>query len=711
MRRVALVGLVLIVVWLPVARADAADWTVSADALGSHGEQHIDYPAWSSETHGAPWMSVGPVGDVNGDGLEDLAAGFAGTPWTQSSVYVTFSNRDGGVGDVLAFGGFRILADWYWHGVSSAGDVNGDGFGDVAVLHTDKVSVVFGKPDAGTVDTANLLTQGFTITGAGRSVSRGFNGINVNTGVVSVGDLNGDGVRDLLIGGGGSTAIVYPPRLAAGLTIDASRPGPFVSHVVAPDLQDGFVDTLGDIDGDSRDDVLVAGEGGGGGGQAAYGVVSPQPGTRVDVTNAVDEGRAFELTSSGVLENALSLADQNGDGRREVGLVGGSDGVRTLRVAFSPALGTKTDIHDLGAVDERGYAFHAYSNVIDVGDQNLDGRGDFATSSYVYFTDPSLETGQREPVYSGFYFEFKDYPGWATVVAPISDLNGDSKPELAVARVHVVRNSETEWRGENATYSVDVFDSAGAPEVPAPEPPVLSPEGSLEVPVEIATGAGSRGGRSLGLHPRLELATDSGPAAVARDGGLVPSGGARARLKLRAPVTSALGGTPLSPGQTYRVRYAVDNGRGLATKGPWRPFVFSPTAARQPAPSGAPSPRLRSKRGTRHRDRLIGTRGQDRLFGLAGNDVLDGRAGDDALDAGRGADRVKGGQGVDIIAGSSGRDRISGGPGRDVIDAGSGLDLVDARDGQPDTVDCGKGRDRVQADRRDRLIGCERRRR
>jgi hypothetical protein len=41
------------------------------------------------------------------------------------------------------------------------------------------------------------------------------------------------------------------------------------------------------------------------------------------------------------------------------------------------------------------------------------------------------------------------------------------------------------------------------------------------------------------------------------------------------------------------------------------------------------------------------------------------------------------------------------------VDAGAGNDVVNSKDGVKDTVNCGKGKDKVKADRRDKLVGCE----
>ena len=570
------------------APAAGAQWSVPADVNGPVGDQHIEYPAWASQQYAAPGFTVGAVGDVNGDGLEDVAGGFAEAPNNGDPIYITFSARLGGVRDAAELGGFTIHTDWFWYGLASAGDVNGDGLGDVAIMRTDAVTVVFGKSGHETVDTDELGDGGFTITGVGARVSGGTGNVYFNSGVVRLNDLNLDGVDELLVQSGRNAAIVYPPRTAAGMTIDGGTPGPFVSRLTASgdrEIDDAFVDNLGDVDGDGRDDVMVAGEERLGTDQVAYGVLSPLPGTSIDLPTVADTHRGFELRSHdgqpgwfGELESALTLGDQNGDGRREVGMVGHKDGLRRMRVAFTPGPGAKVDIDDLGATDARGYRINTYSDVIDVGDQNGDGRGDFATGSYVYFTDPSKETGTREPVYSGFHFSFPTNPRVGAIVAKVRDLNGDARPELAVASTTSVDNCPSpQWCGQNGTYAVDVFDSATSPRVPLPDVPVELPGGDLEVPIELLTGAGNRGGASLAARARLELDPSTGgvPREVSETGLLSEADGSAA-LRLRIPKAK------LTRGKEYRTRYVAVNGRGQTTEGAWRSFTYGSTPTTTP---------------------------------------------------------------------------------------------------------------------------------
>ena len=103
-------------------------------------------------------------------------------------------------------------------------------------------------------------------------------------------------------------------------------------------------------------------------------------------------------------------------------------------------------------------------------------------------------------------------------------------------------------------------------------------------------------------------------------------------------------------------------------------------------------------RGGAGRHRMLGAAGADRIAGGVGSDIADGGGGNDVIDAGTGADRVLGGPGAD---------RLSGGRGPDDVRAGAGDDRVAARDGTPDRVDCGPGRDVVAADRLDVVSGCE----
>ena len=110
-----------------------------------------------------------------------------------------------------------------------------------------------------------------------------------------------------------------------------------------------------------------------------------------------------------------------------------------------------------------------------------------------------------------------------------------------------------------------------------------------------------------------------------------------------------------------------------------------------------------------------GTEGRDRLNGSGGADVLRGRGGADVIRGRGGPDRLLGGAGNDTLLGGRGRDVLRGGPGHDWFNSAGGVrrgaagnDRILARDGKPDTIDCGPGRDVAVVDRsEDGVFDCE----
>ena len=163
--------------------------------------------------------SVRSAGDVNGDGFDDLligasladasgnakfAAGESYVIFGGSSLPATIDVATLGTAGITFFGADAI--DYSGRSVSSAGDVNGDGFDDLIIGSFRGDASSNAKQDAGdsyvifggaalpaTIDLATLGTAGVTIFGADPSDFSGFS-------VSSAGDVNGDGFDDLIIG-------------------------------------------------------------------------------------------------------------------------------------------------------------------------------------------------------------------------------------------------------------------------------------------------------------------------------------------------------------------------------------------------------------------------------------------------------------------------------------------------------------------------------
>lgn len=114
--------------------------------------------------------------------------------------------------------------------------------------------------------------------------------------------------------------------------------------------------------------------------------------------------------------------------------------------------------------------------------------------------------------------------------------------------------------------------------------------------------------------------------------------------------------------------------------------------------SAAGSAKTRTITGTKHADKLVGTRGADVIKGGGGFDRINGKGGDDTLLGGRGGAKLVGGPG---------RDEFNAAGGKPVD--GQGHDVIRARDGRPDVINCGPGKDVAYVDRaEDGVFDCER---
>lgn len=258
-------------------------------------------------TAGAQYAySVSSAGDVNGDGYADIVVGEAGTERARGNAYVYFGGRSGpgpSPSQTITGIGFGQFID-----VAAAGDVNADGFGDVVMSN-----YVGGYLHLGSA--AGLATT------AAASVATGG---DAPTFADSAGDVNGDGLADVLVGSSrvGSTGTIY---VLHGRTIGAwGRPETALTGGAVATMFLGLsLAGLGDVNGDGYGDIIGAGN------TAIVYYGSPAG------LNDMSGARTYiTLGYSG--RNLAGAGDVNRDGNSDLLISFGSYG----RVQFHVSLGT-----------------------------------------------------------------------------------------------------------------------------------------------------------------------------------------------------------------------------------------------------------------------------------------------------------------------------------------------------------------------------------
>ncbi|MFO1038998.1 MAG: FG-GAP-like repeat-containing protein [Geminicoccaceae bacterium] len=302
--------------------------------------------------------SVASGGDVNGDGFADLLIGAAGNTVGGKSLgaaYLVYGKPAGFASPVnLAavaggVGGFKIQGqadgDRAGRSVSAAGDVNGDGFGDLLVGaygngNAGAAYVVFGKASGqGPITSLNDVASGiggFKIQGATAGDEAGFS-------VSSAGDVNGDGFADLLVGairhagapgGDGAAYLVFGRSSGFPSLVDLAKAdgGAGVCRIQgeAPgDYAGSSVAAVGDVNGDGFVDLAVGANGNANFAGAVYIVYGKASGfgSLIDLTAVAAGEGGFKVKGEAAHDGAgISVAgagDVNGDGYDDV-LIGAS---------------------------------------------------------------------------------------------------------------------------------------------------------------------------------------------------------------------------------------------------------------------------------------------------------------------------------------------------------------------------------------------------
>jgi hypothetical protein len=386
------------------SNAGAAYLILGRDDLTGQGLSDADVLLTGEEAGGEAGQFVGGLGDLDGDGYDDIAVIAPEYGDTDGRLYLLWGGglSSGSLGDADAI--FDAIASADRISGASSGDINDDGFPELIVS-------AFGAGDGN--EGAVYVFEGSTERLEGQRLSSadailaGERGDSYPGQSMGAADISGDGISDLFIAAPGHNYVVGVQAGAVFFFLGGqSLPSMDITDAdhaiygIAPGDYAGTASTLsGDINGDGTPDLVAAAtrEDSAGEGAGALYVVS---GSDIDITDSFQDATSTvygEQTGDAAgIQSGLDTVDLNDDGFSDVIIAaaysdrGGSD-AGSVYVLMGSASGLSTTTLTGADAIITGAAAHDYTgwSLASAGDVNQDGHPDLLVGSYGADTDGS----------------------------------------------------------------------------------------------------------------------------------------------------------------------------------------------------------------------------------------------------------------------------------------------------------------------------------